>query len=47
VEQLHAALVKELGQHPDETEQRCRASYAKGYGRPPAPKAKAKGKQQP
>ncbi|MBM4033848.1 MAG: choline-sulfatase [Planctomycetes bacterium] len=47
VEQLHAALVKELGEHPDETEQRCRASYAKGYGRAPAPKAKGKGKQRP
>jgi len=33
IERMHAALVKELGEHPDETEQRCRAHYAKGYGR--------------
>jgi len=30
---MHAALVKELGEDPNETEQRCRASCAKGYGR--------------
>jgi len=30
---LHKRLVEELGEHPDETEQRCRADYAKGYGR--------------
>ena len=30
---MHAMLVKELGRHPDETEQICRADYAKGYGR--------------
>ncbi len=29
---LHAALVKELGEHPDSTEERCRADCAKGYG---------------
>jgi len=34
IEQMHAALVKELGEHPDETERRCRADYAKGYQRP-------------
>ena len=47
--QLHAALVKELGEDPDETELRCRADYAKGYDRPdgPKPKAKGKGKQRP
>jgi len=44
VEQLHAALVKELGEHPDETELRCRADYAKGYDREDGPKAKGKGK---
>jgi choline-sulfatase len=33
VQAMHAALVKELGEHPDEVEQRCRADYAKGYGR--------------
>jgi len=32
VEALHAALVKELGEDPDETEKRCRADFAKGYG---------------
>jgi len=30
---MHKALVAELGRHPDESEQRCRADYAKGYGR--------------
>jgi len=35
IEQMHAALVKELREDPDETEQRCRAEYAKGYGRAP------------
>ncbi len=34
VEKLHAALVKELGEDPEESERRCRADYAKGYGRP-------------
>ena len=33
IEQMHAALVKELGEHPDEIEQRCRAEYARGYAR--------------
>jgi len=42
IEQLHAALVKELGEHPDETELRCRADYAKGYGRGGDEKGKAK-----
>jgi choline-sulfatase len=36
IEALHAALVKELGQDPNETELRCRADYAKGYGDAPA-----------
>jgi choline-sulfatase len=33
IEQMHALMVKELGEDPDETEQRCRADYAKGYER--------------
>jgi choline-sulfatase len=33
VASMHAALVKELGEEPDTTEQRCRADYAKGYDR--------------
>jgi len=33
IEAMHAALVKELGEHPDSTEQRCRADYARGYER--------------
>ncbi len=31
IEQMHAALVKEIGEDPDTTEQRCRAEIAKGY----------------
>ena len=31
VADLHAALVKEIGEEPDKTEARCRADYAKGY----------------
>lgn len=31
-DKLHAALVKELGEDPEKTEQRCRAETAKGYG---------------
>jgi choline-sulfatase len=30
---MHAALVKEIGEHPDTTEQRCRTECAKGYAR--------------
>ena len=30
---MHARLVAEVGEDPDETELRCRADYAKGYGR--------------
>jgi len=33
VEKMHAALVKEVGEDPDKTELRCRADFAKGYGR--------------
>jgi len=41
IEAMHAALVKELGRHPDETEQVCRADYAKGYRRGGGGKKKA------
>lgn len=30
---MHAALVEEVGEDPEKTEKRCRADYAKGYGR--------------
>lgn len=30
---MHARMVKELGEEPDQTEQRCRADYARGYQR--------------
>ncbi|NOZ57712.1 MAG: sulfatase-like hydrolase/transferase [Calditrichaeota bacterium] len=33
VEDLHTQMLRELGEHPDETEQRCRRDYARGYGR--------------
>jgi hypothetical protein len=33
VRMMHATLVKELGEEPDKTEQRCRADYARGYSR--------------
>ncbi|MHC4249396.1 MAG: sulfatase-like hydrolase/transferase [Planctomycetota bacterium] len=33
VTEMHAALVGEIGEEPDLTEQRCRADYARGYGR--------------
>ena len=36
VDAMHAMLLKEVGEDPNETEQRCRADYAKGYGRDPA-----------
>ncbi|HQB72567.1 MAG TPA: sulfatase-like hydrolase/transferase [Verrucomicrobiota bacterium] len=32
VEQLHAALVREIGEDPEVTEQRCRRDIAQGYG---------------
>lgn len=38
---LHAALVKELGEHPDSTEERCRAEGSKGYGRARKKRAKS------
>ncbi|HUU23273.1 MAG TPA: sulfatase-like hydrolase/transferase [Phycisphaerae bacterium] len=34
---LHTTMVKELGEDPSETEKRCRAEMAKGYGRQPPP----------
>lgn len=34
IRKLHAAMLAELGEDPDVTEQRCRADYARGYGRP-------------
>ncbi len=34
VRAMHAALVNEIGEHPNQTEQRCRADYARGYSRP-------------
>ena len=37
---MHDLLIEELGEHPDETEQRCRADYARGYGRDDVPKKK-------
>lgn len=33
MESIHQRMLDELGEHPDETEQRCLADYAKGYGR--------------
>ena len=33
IDTLHAVLVKEIGENPDRTEQRCRAECAKGYAR--------------
>ena len=33
VRTMHAALVRELGEEPDKTEQCCRADYARGYSR--------------
>lgn len=43
VDRLHATLVKELGEHPDESERRCRAECAKGYARAPAARKKQAG----
>ncbi len=42
LEAMHLALVTEIGESPDQTEQRCRADYAKGYGRKDKPKKKKK-----
>lgn len=43
-EQLHARLIKEIGEDPDKTEQRCRLENAKGYGPEVAGGKKGKGK---
>jgi len=37
---MHETLLEELDRHPDETEQVCRADYAKGYGRKKSKKGK-------
>ncbi|MHC4647293.1 MAG: sulfatase-like hydrolase/transferase [Planctomycetota bacterium] len=37
---MHSALVKEIGEDPDKTEQRCRADYVGGYQRTQANKKK-------
>jgi arylsulfatase A-like enzyme len=34
IQKMHAALVAEIGEEPDRTEQRCRADYQRGYQRP-------------
>ena len=47
IAELHAALLKELGEHPDVTEKRCRAEGAKGYpGKKGQGKGKGKGRKQ-
>jgi len=33
VAQMHAALINEIGEHPDKTELRCRADYERTYNR--------------
>ncbi len=43
---MRARLVKELGEDPDRTEQRCRADYAKGYGRTGEKKTRKTAKKQ-
>jgi len=37
---MHSALAREIGEDPDKTERRCRADYARGYGREGAKKKK-------
>jgi choline-sulfatase len=39
---MHKALVAEIGEDPDQTEQRCRADYARGYARSGIKKKKDK-----
>ena len=34
IAEMHNALVKELGEHPGETESRCRAETSRGYAQP-------------
>ena len=45
IKEMHALLVKELGEDPDRTELRCRADYARGYDRPESPKTLTKKSQ--
>ncbi|GAF70207.1 unnamed protein product, partial [marine sediment metagenome] len=33
IEKMHSALIKQIGEHPDKTEMRCRTDYVKGYER--------------
>jgi choline-sulfatase len=33
IEKMHSALIKQVGEHPDKTEIRCRADLAEGYKR--------------
>ncbi|MHC4200901.1 MAG: sulfatase-like hydrolase/transferase [Planctomycetota bacterium] len=42
IKEMHAALVKEIGEDPDQTERRCRADYARTYGRAKGSKGKGK-----
>lgn len=42
---MHKKLVEELGEHPDETEKRCRADYARGYQRAGRPRRARKEKK--
>jgi len=34
LDEMHASLLKELKENPDDTEKRCRADFAKGYAAP-------------
>jgi choline-sulfatase len=45
VQKMHAALVAELGEEPDQTELRCRADYQRGYDRPTKAAKKQKQKK--
>jgi choline-sulfatase len=42
IETMHKALIAEIGEDPDKTEQRCRADYARGYSRNQVVKKKKK-----
>ncbi|MBN1490788.1 MAG: sulfatase-like hydrolase/transferase [Phycisphaerae bacterium] len=37
IEQMHAAMLQELGESPEATEKRCREETARGYNRPDKP----------
>lgn len=41
LERLHALLLRELGEDPDETEQRCRRDFARGYAARLRPRRRA------